>query len=105
MEYVYAALLLHKLGQEVSEDGIKKVAEAAGAKVDSDAEAKIKSLVASLKGVDIEKELESASLAAASAGAPSSSDEKSGDGKEEKKEEEKEEKAEAAAEGLGALFG
>ncbi|MEX0921009.1 MAG: 50S ribosomal protein L12 [Candidatus Pacearchaeota archaeon] len=101
MEYVYAALLLHKLGKDVNEEGIKKVVEATGVKIDSDAETKVKSLVASLKDVDIEKELESASLASVSA-APAAEGKEGG---EEDKKEEKEEKAEAAAEGLGALFG
>lgn len=97
MEYIYAALLLHKLGKEVDEKHIESVVAAAGAKID---ESKVKSLIASLKGVDIEKELESASLVAA---APVSSGEAS---KEKKKEEKpKEEKKEAAAEGLSALFG
>ena len=32
MEYVYAALLLHKLGKEVNEDGVKKVISATGVK-------------------------------------------------------------------------
>ena len=45
MEYVYAALLLHKLGKEVSEDSLKKVIAATGADVD---ESKVKVLVASL---------------------------------------------------------
>jgi large subunit ribosomal protein L12 len=102
MEYVYAALLLHKLGKEVSEENVKSVVAAAGAEVD---ESKIKSLVASLKGVDIAKELESASLMQASgpAGAPAEGE---AAGREEKKEEKpKEEKKPAAAEGLGALFG
>jgi large subunit ribosomal protein L12 len=98
MEYIYAALLLHKLGKEVSEENVKKVVSSTGAEVD---EAKVKSLVASLKGVDVDKELESASLVAA---APASSGEAP---KEEEKKEEKpkEEKKEAAAEGLSALFG
>jgi len=99
MEYTYAALLLHKLGKEVSEENIKSVVAAAGGEVD---EAKVKSLIASLKGVDIAKELESASLVAAApaSGSPA-------EGKAEKKEEAKpkEEKKEAAAEGLSALFG
>lgn len=30
MEYIYAALLLHSSGKEVSDDGIKRVLEAAG---------------------------------------------------------------------------
>ena len=40
MEYIYAALLIHKLGQQVSEENLKKVITATGAKVD---EAKVKS--------------------------------------------------------------
>ncbi len=95
MEYIYAALLLHKLGKKVDEEGIKKIVAAAGAEVE---ESKVKSLVASLKGVDIAKELENASLVAA----PS----KVAEPKEEKKTETpKEEKREAAAEGLSSLFG
>ena len=98
MEYVYAALLLHKLGKEVNEENVKKVVAATGEQVD---ESKVKSLVASLKGVDIAKELESASLVAAAPAGPAE-----GGAKEEKKEEKpKEEKKEAAAEGLSALFG
>ncbi len=98
MENVYAALLLHKLGKEINEENLKSVVVAAGAEIN---ESKIKSLIASLKGVDIAKELESASLVAAPTG------EASVEGKTEKKEEAKpkEEKKEAAAEGLSALFG
>ena len=95
MEYIYAALLLHKLGKEVNEKELKSIVAAAGGMAE---ESKIKSLVASLKGVDIEKELESASLAVAAPVAV-------GAHAEVKKEEHKEEKKEAAAEGLSALFG
>lgn len=97
MEYVYAALLLHKLGKEVTEEHVKKIVESTGSSVD---ESQIKSLVASLKGVDIDKELENASLIA-SAPAPASGEHAA----KEKKEEPKEEKHESAAEGLSALFG
>ncbi len=94
MENIYAALLLHKAGKEVNETNLKSVVVAAGVEAD---ESKIKSLIASLKGVDIEKELTSASLVSAApvASAP------------EKKEEAKpkEEKKAPAAAGLGALFG
>ena len=94
MDYIYAALLLHKLGKEVSEHNLKSVVAATGAHAD---EGKIKSLLVSLKGVDIDKELESASLvSAAPAHAPVH---------EKKEEKPKEEKHEAAAEGLSALFG
>jgi len=100
MEYVYAALLLHKLGKEINEESLKKTVAATGVDVD---ESKVKSLVVSLKGVDIKKELESASLVSA---APASSGASAQGAKEEKKEEKpKEEKKEAAAEGLSALFG
>jgi large subunit ribosomal protein L12 len=101
MEYTYAALLLHKLGKEVNEENLKSVVAATGEQAD---DSKITSLVASLNGVDIAKELESASLvAAAPAGAPA----EGGEAKAEEKKEEKpkEEKKEAAAEGLSALFG
>jgi len=93
MEYTYAALLLHKLGKEVNEENLKKVIAAAGAHTD---ESKIKSLIASLKGINIDEELANASLvAAAPASAPV----------EKKEEKPKEEKKESAAEGLSALFG
>ncbi len=95
MEYVYAALLLHKLKQPVNEDHLRKVISATGAQVD---EAKIKILLAALNGVDIESELANASaisVAGAGAGAVEAK-------AEEKKEEEK--PAESAA-GLASLFG
>ena len=94
MEYVYAALLLHKSGKPIDEEHMKKVLHSVGAQVD---EARIKVLLASLAGVDINKELENASVMAGagpSAGVAS-----------EKKEEKEEVKTEAAAEGLSALFG
>ena len=94
MEYIYAALLLHRLGKPIDSEHITKVMHAAGATVD---EAKVKTLIASLKGVDIEKELANASVMAA---APAASG--SAPAAEEKKEEVK---TEAAAEGLSALFG
>jgi large subunit ribosomal protein L12 len=95
MEYVYAALLLHKVGKEVSEENLKKVIAATGADVD---EAKVKVLVASLKGVNIDEKLANASIAAAPA---SGSAPKAEAPKEEKKEEPRAE----AAEGLASLFG
>jgi large subunit ribosomal protein L12 len=95
MEYIYAALLLHKLGQAVSEDNVKKVISATGASVD---ESKVKVLVASLNGVNIDEQLANAAIAAAPAAGASAAAEKP---KEEKKEEPKAE----AAEGLASLFG
>ena len=95
MEYVYAALLLHKLGKPVDEANIKKLLEASGATVD---ESKMKSLVASLKDVNIDEELENAVVASA---APAVG----GEAAPAAEKKPKEEKKEAAAEGLSALFG
>ncbi len=100
MEMVYAALLLHSLGKKVDEAGVKKVLEAAGAKVEA---AQIKALVSSLKDVNIDEAIKQTSVVQAAA--PAAAEEKKVE-KEEKKEEEKaEKKAEEAAAGLGALFG
>ena len=102
MEYVYAALLLHAAGKEINEDNVKKVLEAAGVSVD---DAKVKALVASLDGVNIDEAIEKAAMpvAAAAPAAPAASggEEK----KEEKKEEDEKKSEEEAAAGLSALFG
>ncbi|MBI4144309.1 50S ribosomal protein P1 [Candidatus Woesearchaeota archaeon] len=95
MEYVYAALLIHKAGGKIDEANVKKVLEAAGFKSD---EARIKALVSALANVNIDEAVQkSTSVAAPVAEAP----------KAEKKEEKKEEKVseEQAAAGLSALFG
>ena len=97
MEYVYGALLLHKLGKPVDEENLKKVLSATGAEID---ESKMKSLIASLKGVDIDKELENAVVASAAPVAGGSTE-----GEEKPEEKPKEEKKEAAAAGLSSLFG
>jgi len=96
MEYIYAAMLLHKAGKDINEENIKKVLEAAGITPD---ETRIKSLVAALEGVDIEKAIKEAAVPVASAEQPAKEEKP----KEETKEKE-EEKVDAAA-GLGSLFG
>jgi large subunit ribosomal protein L12 len=91
MEYIYGALLLHKLGKEVTVESLTKVIAATGVQVD---ESKVKILIASLQGVDIAAELANAkAVSAAPAAAP------------EKKEEKKEEKLSESAAGLASLFG
>lgn len=106
MEYVYAALLLHKAGKPVNEKNISQVINATGIKLDP---VKVKALVASLEEVDIEEALKAtpALMAAAPATVAPTSEEPKAEAKEEKKEkeEEKKKKEEAALEGLGALFG
>lgn len=100
MEYVYAALLLHKLKQDITEDNITNVIKSAGATPN---EVKIKALVAALSEVNIEEALKSAPVAAASIASPASAPPSTETKPEEEKKEEK--KEEEALEGLSALFG
>ena len=104
MEYIHAALLLHKAGKDIKESSLKKVLEAAGVKVDS---ARLKALVSALKDVNIEKAITTpvavAAAPAPAAGAPAG--EAPSAKKKEKKEEKEEKKEEEAAAGLAALFG
>lgn len=105
MEYIYAAMLLHTIGQEISEENVKKVLEAAGAKVD---DARVKALIAALEEVDIEEAMEKTAVTAAAPAAAAPKEEEKAEKEEEKEEEEEEseeEKEEEAAAGLGALFG
>ena len=108
MEYVYAALLLHKLKQNITEDSVKNVVQAAGVTPD---EVRVKALVAALSEVQIDEALKAAPVAvAAAAPAAAASPAAGGAGtaggggavapskEEEKKEEE-------ALEGLSSLFG
>ncbi|MBI2451838.1 50S ribosomal protein P1 [Candidatus Pacearchaeota archaeon] len=98
MEYIYAALLLHKLGKPVDEEHLKKVISATGVHVD---ETKVKTLIAGLHSVNISAELENAK-AVAVAPVTGAHGHAAAEKKEEKKEEEK--PSESAA-GLSALFG
>ncbi len=100
MEYVYAALLLHKVGKEINEENLRKVISAAGVEPD---EGRIKSLVTALKGRDIDEMIKSVSLSAP-APQPTAEAPKKEEKKKESAEEEKKKEEEAAA-GLGALFG
>ena len=101
MEYVYAALMLHKLKKEITEENVTSIVKASGAELN---EAKVKSLVASLADVNIEDAIKAApvAVAAAPAAAPA-------EGAEEKKEAKSkppsEKQEEAAMEGLSSLFG
>ncbi len=102
MEYIYAAMLLHKAGHKIDEASVKKVIEAAGLKAD---DGRIKSLVAALEGVNIDQAIKSAVLASAApaAAAPAAGGDHKHDAP--KKEAKPQVKEEDAAAGLGALFG
>ena len=99
MEYVYAALLLHKLDKEVNEANLTSVVKASGADVN---EAQVKSLVAALADVNIDEAVKAAPVAVAAAAAPAA--DAAAPAKEEKKKEEPKNE-EAAMEGLSSLFG
>ena len=100
MNLIYGALLLHSAGKPVTEEGIKKVADAVGEKVE---EAQIKALTAALEGVNIADVISKAAMPVAVATPTASAPVETK--KEEVSEEEKEKKAEDAAAGLSALFG
>ena len=105
MEYVYAALLLHKLKQDINEDNVTNVIKATGSAPDA---VRIKALVAALGDVDIESALKAAPMTVATtAAAPSATGATAPEtAKKEAEEEEKsEKKEEEALEGLSSLFG
>jgi large subunit ribosomal protein L12 len=106
MEYIYAAMLLHKAGKEINEENLTNVLTAAGITVDA---IRAKALVASLSEVNIDEAIKSAPTMMA---APAAAQAPAGPAPEKPKEEDKKKKAEedkakedAALEGLGALFG
>jgi large subunit ribosomal protein L12 len=105
MEYVYAALLLHKLKQDINEDNVTNVIKATGSAPDA---VRIKALVAALGDVDIEAALKAAPMTMApAAGAPSATGAAPPEAAapEAAEEEKTEKKEEEALEGLSSLFG
>lgn len=107
MEYIYAAMLLHKAGKPINEESLTQVLAAAGISVDA---VRVKALVASLAEVNIDEVIKSAPTmmaAPVAAAAPAAAATEAKPKEEEKKKKEEEEKAkeEAALEGLSALFG
>jgi large subunit ribosomal protein L12 len=107
MEYIYAAMLLHKAGKEINEANLTQVLAAAGINADT---VRVKALVASLAEVKIDEAIKSAPTmmaapVAAQAAAAPAAEAKPKPEEKKKKEEEEKAKEEAALEGLGALFG
>ncbi|HUT17114.1 MAG TPA: 50S ribosomal protein P1 [Acidobacteriota bacterium] len=107
MEYVYAAMLLHKAEKEINEKSVSNVLTAAGITVDA---VRVKALIASLSEVNIDEAIKAAPTmmaaapAAPAAAAPEAEQKPKEEDKKKKAEEEKA-KEDAALEGLGALFG
>ena len=114
MEYVYAALILNETGEELNEDNLTDVLEAAGVDVE---ESRVKALVAALEDVDIDEAVEEAAAVPAAtggaAGGEAEATEDDGDDDDEADEAEAaddedegdDEDEEASGEGLGELFG
>jgi len=114
MEYVYAALILNESGEEINEDNLTDVLDAAGVDVE---ESRVKALVAALEDVDIDEAVEEAAAApvaaaggagGAAGGDEAESDDEGGDEAEEADaadEEEDDEDEDGGGEGLGELFG
>ena len=103
MEYVYAALLLHKLKKEVNETNISSVVKASGTEVN---ESQVKSLVAALADVNIDDAVKAAPVAVAAAAAPAAdAPAAGGEAKKEEKPKDTGKSEEAAMEGLSSLFG
>ena len=105
MEYIYAALILHSAGKEVTEDAVTKIMTAAGIAVDG---SRVKALIAALDGVNIAEAIEKsavAAVAAAPAAAAGAAAPAAAEAASEKKAEEEKADEESGMAGLGALFG
>jgi len=116
MEYVYAALILNETDEEINEDNVTAVLEAAGVDVE---QSRVKALVAALEDVDIEEAIDTAAAAPAAGGAAGGAadadagddddEDAGGDGAADEDDEadadEDDEDEEASGEGLGELFG
>ena len=107
MEYVYAALILNETGEEINEDNLTSVLEAAGVDVE---ESRVKALVAALEDVDIDEAVEEATAVPATTGGggtPAADDDEreEAEADDEREDDEDDEDDEAAGEGLGELFG
>jgi len=112
MEYVYAALILHETDEEINEENLTDVLEAAGVDVE---ESRVKALVAALEDVDVEEAIETAAAVPAGGGgaAAGAAETEETEEAEEAEEEADEEEADEGddedegdgGEGLGELFG
>lgn len=99
MEYVYAALILHKLKKEINESNIGGIIKASGAEVN---DAQVKALVSALADVNIEEAIKAAPVAVAAAPAAAAA---APEGEAKKEEAPAGKTEEQAMEGLASLFG
>jgi len=98
--YMYAALVIHKAGKKIDEQGLTSVVKAAGVDVD---QVKVKALASALSEINIDEALKNAATmamaAAPAVAAPA------GAAKAEEKPKAEEKKEEEALAGLASLFG
>ncbi len=102
MEYIYAALLLHKMGKPVDEANLTSVVKATGAEPDT---VKIKALASALSEVNIDEALKNAATMAAAPAAAAAAAPGAPAAKADEKPKEEEKKEEEALQGLASLFG
>ncbi len=113
MEYVYSALILNETGEEINEENLTAVLDAAGADVE---ESRVQALVAALEDVDIDEAVEEAAAVPAAGGAggaaatgteaeEAEAETEEPEEEEAEAEEEEDEDEEGGGEGLGQLFG
>jgi large subunit ribosomal protein L12 len=98
--YMYAALVLHKAGKKIDEQGLTSVVKAAGVDVD---QVKVKALASALSEINIDEALKNAATMAMAAAAPAAAP--AGAAKAEEKPKAEEKKEEEALAGLASLFG
>src|SRR6056297_2511495 len=87
MEYVYAALILNESGEEINEENLTDVLDAAGVDVE---ESRVKALVAALEDVDIDEAVEQAAAVPAATGGAAGGAAETEEAEEEAEEEEAE---------------
>ena len=97
--YMYAALVLHKAGKKVDEQGLTSVVKAAGVDVDT---VKVKALASALSEINIDEALKNAATMSMATG-PAAAAPVAAKAEEKPKVEEK--KEEEALAGLASLFG
>lgn len=97
MEYIYAVMLLHGAGKEISESSVINILNEAGINPDN---MRVKALIAALEGIDIDEALKAPVYSAALAPAASPAEEKKAEKPEKEVKEEEED-----LQGLSILFG
>jgi large subunit ribosomal protein L12 len=100
--YMYAALLLHKVGKPINEENLSNVVKAAGVEPEA---VKVKALASALSEVNIDEALKNAATMALAQAPAAPAAQAAPAAKAEEKPKEEEKKEEEALAGLASLFG